>query len=171
MKQNTIKMQFGRSMIEIIGVLTIMGMLGIVGMMSYNSINSSYTVNQITDGVKKLQTLVVSRQVRSAHDVKTFLKKANIRYADTDNVYVNEASGSRAPRLIKIYLKNVPENISEMLRSGSSLDLCSDTKAASMLKACSGDKCNEYKRCVLIETENDNPKNLTIMMRQSGKKF
>lgn len=177
------KMQSGRSMVEIMGVLAVMGVLSIGAMMSYNMANSTYTTNQIVGGISKLQTLITTRQLRSTHDVNKFLEKASVRYLATESaVEITKLGASRvSPKLFEIKLENVPQNIYNELKQTSGLSFCNemtrdgavDVSSASVSAVLEKMDQNTQK-CVLlkeIKKGTNDVYDISFIIRQSGHKF
>ena len=72
------KNEFGRTMIEMLGVLGVVGLLSIAAIQGYRFINLSLEISLIEDTIYKGASLIESRQINSLTDLENFFKKTRM---------------------------------------------------------------------------------------------
>ena len=72
------KNEFGRTMIEMLGVLGVVGLLSVAAIQGYRFINLSLEISQIEDTLYKGLSLVNGKQITTLADLENFFKKARL---------------------------------------------------------------------------------------------
>ena len=81
------KSEFGRTMIEMLGVLGVVGLLSIAAIQGYRFINLSLETSLIEDTVYKGASLIESKQINSLEDLENFFKKTRMGMGRKYDVY------------------------------------------------------------------------------------
>lgn len=179
MRYTSKKAEQGRSMVEILAVLSIMTVLSLGAIGGYNYLNTSYQASKIKDGIMKLQTLIEARQVRTEYDVRKFLKKAAVPYVAImeDGKYkVAQATDPTGfHKTMTITFQDVPERMYDNLKSGSGYALCNSmTDGEAQTKEPTINMFDsKYKNCVLMKdvSHGDATYTIDIVIHQSGHRF
>lgn len=106
----------GRSMIELLGVLTIMALLSIGGIWGYQYAIASYQAGQIQDIVAKAKVLATSKRATSTQSLEKFLNKTALKsYLNSVEIEETTTSIGRIKRIYKVAFSAVPDTIQTAL--------------------------------------------------------
>lgn len=106
----------GRSMIELLGVLTIMALLSIGGIWGYQYAIASYQAGQIQDIVAKAKVLATSKRATSTQSLEKFLNKTALKsYLNSVKIEETTNSVGRVKRIYKVAFSAVPDTIQTAL--------------------------------------------------------
>ena len=103
------KRQFGRSMVEMLGVLAIIGVLSIGGIVLYRRAVNNHQANQILDDANRLAFVITERDNFAPNDNIT-----NVEFNQTSTYSIVPFVGEKA-RQYGIMVENVPKGVCEAL--------------------------------------------------------
>jgi len=111
--------QFGRSMIEMLGVLAIIGVLSIGGLLGYRRAVNNHQANQILDDANRLAFAVI--ESNQTFQANSFMEEDfidSVPYTGTYNLDAFMAAGGQ----FGIVVTNVPRGVCESLISKASIE-------------------------------------------------
>ena len=108
--------QFGRSMIEMLGVLAIIGVLSIGGILGYRRAVNNHQANTILDDVNRFAFVILERSGLALGDV---VSKGDFK---ENGIYTLEGYQDTEPNLFSITVKNVPKGVCEPLLDKATIE-------------------------------------------------
>ncbi len=102
----------GRTMLEMLAVLSVIGLLSVVGLQGYRYLNLQFELSLIEDTIYKSIALIDSRQIRSIDELDAFYKRARMGLGRTYTIEeVDCETQKRGTHCYAVHFTNLHKNI------------------------------------------------------------